>query len=421
MNNVAGKIYQINKITQLFQLNIILAIRPLISYPAAIMSQELLITNCRLFDAPDDKQTTSILIEDGIIAQIGRINSSAFNDKTLDAKGRIIAPGFIDIHIQGAGGADVLDATPDALKAISQTCARFGTTGFVATTVYKSNQKNQHLTVAAEHVGRDLGGANLLGIHLEGPFISLQKKGMICPDCICLPSLQVLDEILEMTNGHLRMMTIAPELPNNIPVIKRLVESKIIASFGHSSATYEQTLDGFSAGISHVTHLFNAMSSLHHRAPGPLLAIFQTKHITAQLITDGVHIHPAVLKFAFETLGPNRIIPITDGMQALGLGDGKFIYNGLEYESKNGAARYKDGTLIGTALGLSRLLDRLITFTGCPLDVAIKTVTQKPAELLDLEDKKGTITPGKDADLVLLNTDRSVNTTIVAGKVVFQK
>jgi len=382
------------------------------------MSQKLLITNCRLFNAPDE--TTSIFIENGTITQIGQINSTAAGASTFDARGRIIAPGFIDIHIQGAGGADILDATPDSLKAISQTCARFGTTSFLATTIFKPNQKNQHLSIAAQYVGRNLGGANLLGIHLEGPFISPEKRGMVQPDCLASPSLQLLDKILDLTNGQLKMMTIAPELPDCLPIIQRLAKSGIIASFGHSNATYEQTLDGFDAGISHVTHLFNAMPSLHHRFPGPLVAIFQTKHITTQLITDGVHIHPSVLKLAFQILGPNRIIPITDGMQAMGLGDGKFIYNGLECESRNGTARYKDGTLIGTALGLSQLLGKLMNFTVCPFDVAIKTVTENPAKLLAIEDKKGTITPGKDADLVLLEPDCSVHTTIVAGKIVFQ-
>jgi len=385
------------------------------------MSQKLLITNCRLFDAPDDKQTTSVLIENGTITQLGQFDSSVACDNTLDAQGRIIAPGFIDVHIQGAGGADILDATPEALKAISQTCARFGTTSFLATTVFKPDHENQHLTIAAQYVNRDLGGANLLGIHLEGPFISLEKKGMVLPQSICPPSLKVLDKIMDIANGRLKMMTIAPELPGNLQIIRRLVNSKIIASFGHSNATYEQTLDGFNAGISHVTHLFNAMPPVHHRSPGPLIAIFQTKHITAQLICDGVHIHPAVLKFAFETLGPNRIIPITDGMQALGLGDGKYLYNGIEYESENGTARYKDGTLIGTALGLNQLLKRFITFTDCPFDVAVKTVTQNPAKLLGIEDKKGSIAPGKDADLVLLDPNCSVQTTIVAGKIVFQE
>jgi len=388
---------------------------------AKIMSQSLLINNCRLFDVPEDEQTTSVLIENGLIAQIGQFKSGTSFDDTLDAQGRILAPGFIDIHIQGAGGADILDATPKALEAISRTCARFGSTGFLATTVFKPNQDNQHLALAAEYVGRDLGGANLLGIHLEGPFISIEKKGMILPECICPPSEQLLDEIQDITDGHLRIMTIAPELPNSRGIIRSLVDSNIVASFGHSIATYEQTLDGFNAGISHVTHLFNAMPSIHHRSPGPLVAIFQAKNVTTQVITDGVHIHPAVLKFAYEKLGPGRAIPITDGMQAIGLGDGMFIYNGVEYESKAGAARYKDGTLIGTALGLSQMLEKFIAFTNCPLKTAIRMATQNPARLLGLENKKGSIAVGKDADLILLDDNLSVHTTIVAGKIVFRK
>ncbi|UCC96791.1 MAG: N-acetylglucosamine-6-phosphate deacetylase [Phycisphaerales bacterium] len=383
------------------------------------MSRKLLITNCRLFDAPDEGKTVSLLVENGVISQIGRFETAP--GRVLDAQGKIVAPGFIDVHIQGAGGADVLDGTAEALQAISQTCARFGTTSFLATTVFKPGQGNQHLALAAEYVGRNLSGANLLGIHLEGPFISLERKGMILPECICLPSGQVLDEIQRITDGHLSMMTIAPELPQSLGIIRSLVDSNIIASFGHSNATYEQTLDGFDAGISHVTHLFNAIPSIHHRSPGPLVAIFQAGHITAQLITDGVHIHPAVLRLAFGALGAQRSIVITDGMQAIGLGDGRFIYNGVEYESKNGTARYKDGTLIGTALGLSQMLRKFMAFTGCPLAAAIKTVTENPARLLGLEHKKGTIAPGKDADLVLLEEDLSVSTTIAAGKIVFEK
>lgn len=385
------------------------------------MAQRLLITNCRFFDAADSSQTTSILIEDGIISRVGQIDSSVRRDNILDAKGRIVAPGFIDVHIQGAGGADILDARPEALKTISQTCARFGTTSFLATTVVDPRQANMHLALAAKYVGRDLGGANLLGVHLEGPFISPQKRGMILPECVCAPSLQLLEKIQDVTNGRLKMMTIAPELPGSIPIIQHLVDSDIIASFGHSNATYEQTLEGFDAGISHVTHLFNTMPPLHHRSPGPLLAIFKTKSVTTQLICDGVHIHPSVLRFAFELLGSERVIPITDGMQALGLPDGKYLYNGIEYKARDGTARYKDGTLIGTALGLSDLLKKLITFTACPPNIAIKTVTENPARLLAIEKRKGSIALGKDADLVLLEHDHSVHTTIVGGRIVYQK
>ena len=385
------------------------------------MSQRLLITNCRLFNARLNEQTTSVLIENGVIAQIGKIESGTNCDDTLDAQGRILAPGFIDVHIQGAGGADILDGTPEALEAISRTCARFGTTGFLATTVFKPDQKNQHIALAAEYTNRDLGGANLLGIHLEGPFISLKKKGMILPNCICLPSEKILDEIQHITDGHLRLMTIAPELPGSLGIIQMLVNSCVIASFGHSSATYEQTYDRFDAGISHVTHLFNAMPTIHHREPGPLVAIFGAESVTAQIITDGVHIHPAVLKFTYENLGPDRAIPITDGMQAIGLGDGMFIYNGVEYESKAGAARYKDGTLIGTSLGLSQMLEKFSLLTDCPVETAIQMASKNPARLLRLENKKGSISVGKDADLILLDDNFSVYMTIVAGKIVFRK
>ena len=383
------------------------------------MTQRLLVTNCRLFDGAD-KETVSILVEDGVMRQIGEVEAGDDLD-ILDAEGRIAAPGFIDVHIQGAGGADILNGTEESLKAISQTCAQYGTTSFLATTVYKADGDNEHLTLAAEYAGRDLGGANLVGIHLEGPFIAANKRGMIQPGCICEPSMEVLDKILDITGGKLAMMTIAPEVKGGLEIIRRLVDSNIVASFAHSEADYQQTVAGITAGISHATHFFNAMTGIHHRSPGPLVAIFENEDVTAQLIADGVHIHPSVLKLAFEILGPERIVLITDGMQAMGFPDGKYIYNGVEYESKDGAARYKDGTLIGTALGLSELVNRFIGFTGCGLDVAVKTVTENPAKVLGLEDRKGTIAVGKDADLVLLDADLSVHATIVGGRIVFGK
>lgn len=385
------------------------------------MSQNLLITNCRLFNSLKDKETTAILVEDGVIAKIGKIKKGSVTGAFLDAEGRIIAPGFIDVHIHGGGGADTLDGKKESLQAISRTCARFGTTSFVATTFFRPNKDNRHLEIAAENVGCDLGGANLLGVHLEGPFISPIKRGMISPNSICTPSLQVFEEILKNTKGSLKIMTIAPEINGSLDIIRGLVSRGIIASFGHSNASYEETLKGIETGISNVTHLFNAMSSIHHRAPGPLLAIFGTQGLAVQIIPDGVHLHPSVLKFAFEVLGPNRCITITDGMQATGLPDGKYIYNGIEYESKDGTARYLSGALIGTTLGLVQQLLRLMKFTNCPLETAIKTVTENPAKLLKVEDRKGTIAVGKDADLVILDNNYSAWSTIVGGKIVYQK
>jgi len=381
----------------------------------------LMIKHCTLLDRPEDTGTVSIACRHGMIAEIGKHTGRTRGEVILDAEKRILIPGFIDIHVQGAGGADVLDGTHKALCTISKTCARFGATGFLATTVYKREGKNQHLDTAASHVGRQLGGAVLLGIHLEGPFISMKKRGMIHPECIEDPSEKVLNDILERTKGTLKLMTIAPELRGSLHSIRSLVRSGVIASFGHSNASYEETLKGFDAGITHVTHLFNAMPSLHHRVPGPLLAIFRTGGPSVQLIPDGVHLHPRILKFALDILGTDRVITITDGMKAMGLPDGIYEYNGKEYESKNGAARYTDGTLIGTTLGMIHLVLRLMEYTDCALGTAIKTASRNPAQLLGIEQHKGSVAVGMDADLVLLDHDYSVWTTIVSGKIVYQK
>ena len=378
----------------------------------------LLITNGRRYDASESAPLCSILIRQGTIEEIGKADGA---DRVLDAGGRIVAPGFIDVHIQGAGGADVLDATPEALETMSRTCARFGVTSFLATTVYKPGKDNRHLNVVAECVGRDLGGAHLLGTHLEGPFISPHKRGMIQPDCLTLPSAAVLDDIDHLLGDTLKMMTLAPELPGSTEIVRRLAASGAVASFGHSKATYDEAIRGFEMGIKHVTHLFNAMSSLHHRDPGPLAAIFERPDITCQVITDGVHIHPAMLRLAFEALGPERFLTITDGMHALGLPDGHYVYNNLQYESKNGTARYGDGTLIGTALGVSQLLARLTRFTPCTIPDAIRTVTANAAKVLGLERTKGSLAPGRDADIVILEKDLSVYATIAGGRIVYQR
>lgn len=381
----------------------------------------LLIEDCRLLDADNNASAASLLIENGLITRIEHPGAQKNGETVVQAEGRILCPGFIDVHIQGAGGADILDSTEQALETIARTSARFGTTAYLATTVFKPGQPNCHLAMAAQQVGRDLGGAALLGIHLEGPFISPEKRGMIQPDCICQPDLDALMTIYDLCGDHLRMMTIAPELAGCEALVQSLVQQRCIASLGHTSSSYEQTLAGFAAGIDHVTHLFNAMPSLHHRQPSPLAAIFENQAVTAQVIPDGVHIHPAVLRMTFRALGPERFVTITDGMQALGLPDGMHEYNGIPYESSNGAARYHDGTLIGTALGLDGLIQRLMKFTDCSLATAVKTVTENPARLLGLAQKKGAVRVGLDADLVLLNDDLTVHRTWVMGKTVFSE
>ena len=242
---------------------------------------------------------------------------------------------------------------------------------------------------------------------------------MIQPDSICRPDTGELEQILRLADGTLKMMTIAPELHNNLQLIGILRNEGVVASFGHSAATHEQTTQGIESGISHVTHLFNAMPLMHHRKPGALPAIFSSK-LSVQIIPDGVHIHPSVVGLACGLLGFERVVAITDGMQAMGLPDGDFEYNGLRYTSKDGTARYEDGTLIGTALGMNKLLRRLQNYTRFNFEQTLRTATVNPAQVLGLQNADAGIVPGMQGDLVILDSSFSVHATIVSGKVAYQ-
>jgi N-acetylglucosamine-6-phosphate deacetylase len=384
------------------------------------MNDTLLVKNCRLYNSSSSDSLKNILIKNGKITDI---DSSDFSSKKniIDAKGKIIAPGLIDVHIQGAGGADILDGTEDALQAISKTLARVGTTAFLGTTVVKPLENNRHLKLANNYIEHGLDGANLLGFHLEGPFINSNKRGGLDPASIYDSSPEKLEEVLKVTEGHLRMMTIAPELPGNLEIIKELRRNNIVAAFAHSEADFEETKIGFDAGLNHVTHIFNAMLPLHHRKPGPLAAIFENKEVSAQIISDGHHLHPAIVKILFKFLGPDRCICITDGVQAIGLPEGNYFYNGREYTSKNGVARYLDGTLIGSAMSLANIALKFWKFTGCSFDEAINSASKNPAVLLGIYDKKGSIDINKDADLIVFDEDYSIYATIIGGKIVYKK
>jgi N-acetylglucosamine-6-phosphate deacetylase len=360
-----------------------------------------------------------ILIGEGRIQRIDRPGTIRDVERRIDARDKLVAPGFIDVHVQGADGADVQDATTEALERIALTCARFGVTGFLATTVYRPGGENGHLRVASAACSPTLKGAELLGIHLEGPFIAKGKRGMIQEDCLSAVDGAVLGRIRRLCSGRLRMMTIAPELPGALELIPALQAGGVVCSFGHSQADYEQTAAGIRAGIRHVTHLYNAMTAMHHRDPGPIPALLEAEAVSAQIIADGVHIHPAVLRMALQALGETRPVLITDATQAMGLPDGRYLYNGLEYESRNGTARYLDGTLIGTSLGMSQLVARCLRHGVCGLRQAVRAASYNPACVLGLEGSKGSLEQGKDADLVILDRDLSVQMTYRSGRCVY--
>lgn len=383
------------------------------------MTGDLWLRNCRPYDAPPGAPTVDVLSRGGRIASLGAPLERPGEVAVLDAGGRTLIPGLIDLHIHGAGGTDLLDGSPEGLRAMSLALARMGTTAFVGTTFLWPPERSRHLPVAADRVGTELGGARLLGLYLEGPFINPRRRGGLPPEAVLSPSPRALDQVLELAGDALRIMTIAPELPGALPLVERLAARGVVPAFGHSDATYQQTLDGISAGIRHVTHLFNAMPALHHRAPGPLIAIHEADHLSVELISDGVHVDGHVVRWTRALFGPDRPLCVTDAMRTAGLPDGRYRYGDRDFEARDGAARYPDGTLIGTSLGLLEVVLRYRKYTGCSLAAAVDAATRLPARVLGLD--AGVIAAGRPADLVVLDADHSVWATVVGGEVVHRK
>jgi N-acetylglucosamine-6-phosphate deacetylase len=362
-----------------------------------------------------------VVIDNGKIAYVGATRRVAPTcTKVIDCRGKFICPGFIDVHVQGAGGCDILDGNFEAINTIAKTLAKNGTTSFLATTVYKTNSKKQlHLDAVRKAMDRGTDGAEVLGTHLEGPFISPKKCGMITKANITGCSKKKFDEVLDACRGSLKMMTVAPELSGAIDIIKQLRKNRIVASIGHTDATYEQAIKGFDAGITHTTHVFNAMKGIHHREPGAAGAVLIDDRISVQIIADGRHLHPAVVKLVVKQKGIERVALITDSMSAAGLPDGKYVYNDLKYESKNGLAVYcGTDTFIGTALTLNGVIKRIIGMGIVNLEQAVEMASIVPAEVLGIDNKKGSLEKGKDADIVVMDKNCNVSKTFVAGKVI---
>ena len=371
-----------------------------------------------------------VVVDGGKIVSVGtpgHVGSGLKPDptclKVIDCRGKFICPGFIDVHVQGAGGCDILDGTYDAIDTISKTLAKNGVTAFLATTVINTKSKKQlHIDAVRQAMKRGVDGAQVLGVHLEGPFINSVKCGMIKKENIIMSvgtPVPSITSIIDACAGSLKMMTIAPEITGALNVIKQLKKNKIVASIGHTDATYKEAIKGFDAGITHATHVFNAMHGLHHRQPGAVGAVLTDDRVSVQLIADGRHLHPAVVKLVVRQKGIDKIALITDSMSAAGLKDGKYIYNNLKYESKDGLTVYcGTDTFIGTALTLNKIVKRITDMGIVDLAQAVEMASLAPAKVLGIDDKKGSLENGKDADIVVMDKNCNVSMTIIAGKVI---
>lgn len=328
-------------------------------------------------------------------------------------------PGLIDLHVHGANNHDVMDGTPIAMQGLSEALAREGVTGFLATTMTASTDTLNRVLPVIDAAATTLTGAALLGIHLEGPFISAEKAGAQCALDVQVPDETVFNEWQVRSGNRIRVVTLAPECTNAIHFIKTLRKNNVIASLGHTDATYDQTMEAIRAGASVATHLFNAMRGMHQREPGAAGALLLSDAVTAELIVDGFHLHPAMVELALRVKGTKRLVLVSDAMRAKCMKDGVYTLGGQAVTVDKGRATLSDGTLAGSTLRLIDAVRRLSETTNATLAEAITMATLVPACLLQCETRKGSIDVGKDADLTVINANFEVVTTVCEGRISF--
>lgn len=379
----------------------------------------LLVTNATLYTPDRRIERGAVLMDAGRIVAVGPADAvpRPLDAQVLDAMGLLAAPGFLDLQLNGAFGCD-FTADPDAIWAVAAALPRYGVTAFLPTIITSpSEQLARAQAVLAAGPPDGWRGAAPLGLHVEGPFLNPAKKGAHNPAYLRLPSLDAVADWRPETG--VRLVTLAPELPEALPVVEALDRRGVLVSAGHSAATYEQAVAGFEAGIRYGTHLFNAMLPLLHRDPGLPAALLTDGRVTVGLIADGVHVHPAMVKLAWQALGPARLNLVTDAMAALGMPPGQHRLGDFTVSVEGDVCRLADGTLAGSVLSLDQALRNLIAYAGCPLEDALQTVTTTPAHALGLAHQRGRLAPGYAADLVLLTPALQVRGAVVAGELVY--
>jgi N-acetylglucosamine-6-phosphate deacetylase len=334
----------------------------------------------------------------------------------FDYEDKFISPGLIDLHLHGALGKDVMDADVESIKQIAVHQACCGVTGFLAGTTSSSLDSILKALEAVKKAAELPQPSEILGVYIEGPFLNQERKGAQDPDFIRGIYQEDISLLIEATSGLSTIISIAPEVNNNMSFIKPLKEKGIVVSIGHSDATYQQALYSFKQGITHATHLFNAMSGYHHREPGVAGAVFDSPEVTAEVIADGVHLHPSAVRLAVARKGEDKICLITDSLKAAGLGDGIYQMGNLEFEVKGTEARLKEsGVLVGSVMTLNKAVKNVIGWTGVSINKGVNMASLNPARVLGLDDEIGSIQEGKYANLAVFDTEFKVVETIRRG------
>lgn len=363
---------------------------------------------------PDGIRAGEVVVRDGRIVSVGPVSSG--DDDLFEFGDRWLAPGYIDSHVHGGGGAQCNTTASAEVAEVARFHARHGTTGLLATTVAGPVDELCAALAAISHCT----APGVLGAHLEGPFLSTRRPGAMDPNLFLSPDAAQLKRLLAAGAGCMRMMTVAPELPGGLELVGQLVRAGVIASIGHTDATDAEARDGVRAGANAATHVFNAMRPFHHRDPGAAGAVLDSPGVSCELICDGVHVDPVAMRLLYRAKGAAGVRLVTDAMAAVGMPDGEYVLGARPVIVTSGRAVLKGGESIsGSTLTMEAAVQNAVRLLGITLADASRLASANPARLLGLHERKGEIRPGLDADLVVLDERLAVRSTMSAGEWVF--
>lgn len=378
----------------------------------------LLIENITLVTHEAEFENKWLLIEGERISSAGRMPDVPAADKIIDGGGKYLLPGAFEIHIHGADGVDAMDADEHFIKKISSHLPTTGTTSFLATTM-TATFENVRASLKNLSDYKYRGGAEMLGIHQEGPFISTKHPGAQDPKFILSPDADEMRRLQELSNHQIRLITYAPEEDPDFEFLNALDDLNILPSAGHTDATYQQLEAAYSHGLRHITHLYNGMRGLHHREPG-VVGYSYLGGAYVEIIADGVHSNPEMVRLAYDNITSSRMIMITDAMRAQGLPDGEYDLGGQNVHVTGNEARLESGALAGSVLTMEQAVKNMFEFTDCGWTDIVKMTSYNALKSLDMLDSRGLIKAGYPADLVIYDENQSLMMTIVKGEVYYE-
>jgi len=377
--------------------------------------------NARVLTPDEELAGATVVVRDGRIEAVGVGLMPPTGARTIDLAGLILAPGFIDIHVHGGGGVSLITEDPSEIRSYARWVVSRGVTGFLVTLVGAPLPQMERwlAAVVATDDGVD-GGARLLGVHLEGPFVNPARRGALPTEGLRPPDVAQFLALAEAAQGRLKIITLAPELPGAADIVAAARQRGVVVSMGHTDATYEQALEAIEWGVQQATHCFNGMRPFHHRDPGCLGAILSSPRISAELIADGVHVHPGAMASLLAAKGPQGTILVTDGIAAAGLADGAYSLAGEAIQVQSGVASLADGTLAGSVVTMDQAVRNIVRLGLAPLAEAVRMASTNPASALGLGQRLGRIAPGFAADLVALDERLEIAMTFVGGQPVHE-